>query len=208
MSNIAHMSVTRERFSGFVFPTIYLTFTAFWSLKNRFLIHRFCSTRTTFSCFGGKHRRNLQTFAETTAQTYYWALFIVMENILCLVLELHSDKFGERNVFIVYNLFFYIFGDFIIGILLPLNYIYLSQTHYQEIWTAPHERKTSQPERTELEKIPRRDFLPEKYANMKNMPEKCTLFPTIHARQKSLNKYKYFLQFTHSEAKFCEVDIR
>ena len=128
--------LAKDRLWGFAFPLIYFTFILFWTIKNKFLVQDKCLAQKTFACFGGKHRRNLQTFQESMHQAFYWCLFIVFENILLVILESSSNQLGIQTIFIIYNACFYIFGDLYHGLYLPIKYIRLSRRDYFVLWAS------------------------------------------------------------------------
>ena len=97
---------------GFIFPLIYCSMITFWNMKIQSIMKTQCSSFKTYSCYGGKYRRNLQTFRENLAQSLYWGIFIILENVLVLFLKMYSEELGERKVFIIYNIFFCSFGRY------------------------------------------------------------------------------------------------
>ena len=154
--------VAKYRLNGFIFPIVFGSLIVFWYVKIQAIMKTQCSSFKTFGCYGGKHRRNLQTFKENLAQSAYWICFIVLENVLCLLLRMHSESIGENTIFLIYNIYFVIFGDIAVGILLPLKYLILSKKKYQILWvsTIKQEEDIMKPNNIST-KIPRRETTPE-----------------------------------------------
>ena len=155
--------ISRDRLWGFAFPIIYFSFVLFWSMKNKNLVKDVCIARKTFACFGGTYRRNLQTFEESVFLSLYWCVFIVLENIIVIIIEAFHDQVSEQTVFILYNCFFFFFGDLFHGLILPLKYIILSRRDYFVLWSSNNSEDSSPSDETRRsdpeEKIPRREFL-------------------------------------------------
>ena len=163
---------------GFIFPLIYCSLIGFWNMKIQSIMKTKCSTFKTYSCFGGKHRRNLQIFNENLAQSLYWILFIVLENILVLFLQIYSDELGEKNVFIIYNIFFVVLADVVSGLLIPIKYIILSKKKYPILWinSVKDQVHTRSPESSV--KVPRREFTIERMkVPIEKSTEKNVVFP-------------------------------
>ena len=154
--------VTKFRLNGIIFPIVYGILIVFWNLKVQAMIKTHCSTFKTFGCYGGKHRRNLQTFKENLAQSAYWITFIILENMLVAFLRMLSDVLEENTIFLIYNISFFIFGDLAIGFLLPIKYLMLSTGKYQILWMSTHMKKNVVVEKSTNTsiKIPRRETTP------------------------------------------------
>ena len=152
----------KYRLNGLIFPVVFGSLIVFWYVKIQAILKTQCSTFKTFGCYGGKYRRNLQTFKENLVQSAYWICFIVLENLLVVLLRMHSEAIGENIIFLVYNIYFVIFGDIAIGILLPLKYLMLSKRKYQIIWMSiiKQEEDIERPNNVST-KIPRRETTPE-----------------------------------------------
>ena len=150
------------RLNGFIFPIIFGSLIVFWTLKVKAMIKTQCSTFKTFSCYGGKYRRNLQTFKENLAQSAYWISFLILENVLVVFLRMFSDVIKENTIFLIYNIYFFIFGDIAIGFLLPMRYLMLSKRNYQILWMSNLKEKNNVMEKSNdiSIKIPRRDTTP------------------------------------------------
>ena len=163
---------------GFIFPLIYCSMIAFWNKKIQLKIKTQCSSFKTYSCYGGKYRRNLQTFRENLFQSLYWILFIIFENVLVLYLRMHSEELGERKVFMIYNTLFVLFADIVFGLLVPIKYIILSKKKYQILWINSVKDQVNTRTSKTLVKMPRRDFTPERLTIQCKGPQ-----------PKSINKY-------------------
>lgn len=155
--------LAKDRLWGFAFPLIYFTFILFFTFKNKFLVQEKCLAQKTFACFGGKYRRNLQTFEESMHQALYWCMFIIFENILLMILESLTKQLGGNSIFIIYNACFFIFGDLYHGLYLPIKYIHLSRRDYFVLWASNNSVQPQQPSlprnKREIDekKIPRRE---------------------------------------------------
>ena len=57
------------------------------------------------------------------AQSFYWGIFIILENVLVLFIRMYSEELGEKNIFIIYNVFFVLLADIVSGLLVPIYYI-------------------------------------------------------------------------------------
>ena len=156
-----------------------------------------CSSFKTFSCYGGKYRRNLQTFKENLAQSIYWIIFIVLENVLVVFLKMYSEELGERNIFIIYNTLFVIFGDFMTGFLLPIKYIILSRRKYQILWMSSVNDPVNERSPKSSVKIPRREFTPEKLKIPMNSSSSV---------QRTMNKYIIFPSKENSSISVIEIE--
>lgn len=163
---------------GFIFPLIYCSMITFWNMKIQSIMKTQCSSFKTYSCYGGKYRRNLQTFRENLAQSLYWGIFIILENVLVLFLKMYSEELGERKVFIIYNIFFVLLADIVSGLLVPIKYIILSKKKYQILWiNSVKDQVYTRSPKTSV-KIPRREFTPERLKISLNSP-----------KAKSMSKY-------------------
>lgn len=144
-----------------------------------------CSTFKTFGCYGGKYRRNLQTFKESLSQNAYWISFVVLENILVALLRMFSDIFEENTIFLIYNIFFFIFGDIAIGFLLPLRYLMISTRKYPILWMSNMKKKDIVMEKSNniAIKIPRRETTPtmiiQTLEDMKNRSQNKDIYQNI-----------------------------
>ena len=179
------------RLNGFIFPIIFGSLIVFWTLKVQAMIKTQCSTFKTFGCYGGKYRRNLQTFKENLAQSAYWISFLILENVLVAILRMFSDVIEENTIFLIYNIYFFIFGDIAIGFLLPIKYLMLSKRKYQILWMSNLKKKDIVTEKSNniLIKIPRRDITPtmiiktiekkEKKSQNKDIYQKIKLIPRV-----------------------------
>ena len=152
----------KYRLNGFIFPIVFGSLIVFWTLKVQAMIKTQCSTFKTFGCYGGKYRRNLQTFKENLAQSAYWIGFLILENVLVVFLRMFSDVIEENTIFFMHNIYFYIFGDIAIGFLLPMKYLMLSKRKYQILWMSNLKKKDIVMEKSNniSRKIPRRDTTP------------------------------------------------
>ena len=152
----------KYRLNGFIFPIVFGSLIVFWILKVQAMIKTQCSTFKTFGCYGGKYRRNLQTFKENLAQSAYWISFLILENVLVAILRMFSDVIEENTIFLIYNIYFFIFGDIAIGFLLPIKYLMLSKRKYQILWMSNLKKKNNVMEKSNniSIKIPRRDTTP------------------------------------------------
>ena len=182
---------------GFIFPIIYCSMIAFWNMKIQSMMKTQCSSFKTFSCYGGKYRRNLQTFKENLAQSIYWIIFIVLENVLVVFLKMYSEELGERNIFIIYNTLFVIFGDFMTGFLLPIKYIMLSRRKYQILWMSSVNDPVNERSPKSSVKIPRREFTPEKLKISMN---------SSNSVQRTMNKYIIFPSKENSSISVIEIE--
>ena len=153
--------MTKFRLNGFIFPVVYGSLIVFWTLKVQAMIETQCSTFKTFGCYGGKYRRNLQTFKENLSQSAYWISFVVLENVLVALLRMFSDTIEENTIFLIYNIYFFIFGDIAIGILLPIKYLLLSIRKYPILWMSNLKKKDTVMEKSNniSVKIPRRETI-------------------------------------------------
>ena len=170
-------SIPTYGLKGFIFPLIYCSMILFWKMKIQSLMKTKCSSFKNYSCCGGKYRRNLQTFRENLAQSIYWIIFIVLENIIVLFLEIFSEDLGEQKVFIIYNVFFVLFADIVSGLLIPIKYIILSKKNYQILWINSIKDEVNKRSPQTSVKIPRREFTPENWSILQNS-----------LRKKSMNK--------------------
>ena len=173
--------VQKYRLNGFIFPIVFGSLIVFWYMKIQTMIKTQCSSFKTFGCYGGKYRRNLQTLKEHLAQSFYWIFFIVMENVLVVFLKMYSKEIGDRKLFIIYNIFFVIFGDIVTGLLLPIKYIIVSRKEYQILWSSTVTNQVEEKSPKSSVKIPRREFTPE-----------MLQISSESSNQKSINKYIYF----------------
>ena len=174
--------MTKYRLNGFIFPTVYGSLIAFWTFKVQAMIETQCATFKTFGCYGGKYRRNLQTFKENLAQSVYWISFVILENVLVALLRMFSDLIEENTIFLIYNIYFFIFGDIAIGILLPIKYLLLSIRKYPILWMSNLKKKDMVMEKSNniSVKIPRRETTP------------AMILKTMETMKKrSQNKYIY-----------------
>ena len=73
----------------------------------------------------------------------------LVQNVLVLLLKMHSESIEENNIVLIYNIYFVIFGDIAVGILLPLKYLIKQE---EEDIIKPNNVST---------KIPRRETTPE-----------------------------------------------
>ena len=153
--------MAKYRLNGIIFPIVFGILMVFWYLKVQEIMKTQCSTFKTFSCYGGKYRRNLQTFKENLVQSVYWICFIILENVLVVFLRTHSEQIEENIIFLVYNIYFVIFGDITIGILLPFKYLMLSKKKYQILWVSTIRQKDIERSYNKSVKIPRRETTPE-----------------------------------------------
>ena len=155
--------MAKYRLNGIIFPIVFGSLIVFWYVKIQAIMKTQCSSFKTFGCYGGKYRRNLQTFKENLAQSAYWIMFIVLENALVVLLRMHSESIGENNLFLIYNIYFVIFGDIAVGILLPSKYLMISKRKYQILWVSTIKQKEEDKEKPKnvLTKIPRRETTPE-----------------------------------------------
>ena len=158
-ASISDGIMTKFRLNGIIFPIVFGILIVFWNLKVQAMIKTHCSTFKTFGCYGGKYRRNLQTFKENLAQSAYWISFIILENMLVAFLSMFSDVLEENTIFLIYNIFFFIFGDLAIGFLLPIKYLMLSKRKYQILWMSTQKKKDIVVEKSTNGsiKIPRRE---------------------------------------------------
>lgn len=154
--------VAKYRLNGIIFPIVFGSLIVFWYVKIQAILKTQCSTFKTFGCYGGRYRRNLQTFKENLLQSAYWICFILLENALVVLLTVHSERIGENNLFRIYNIYFIIFGDISVGILLPLKYLMLSKKKYQILWMSTIKQEENIKKSNKVStKIPRRETTPE-----------------------------------------------
>ena len=187
--------VKKDRMMGFIFPTIFASLVFFFYIKIKSLVKRHCTSQRTFSCYGGMYRRNLMTLSESLNNSFFWSSFIIFENVLLLVLRIYSEELGEKQIFVIYNTFFFLFGDIYICLYLPLKIIQTSKTQYAVLWTKPKPQSTKNDSKVESDKIPRRDFYPE-------VKTSASCF-TYNTRKRNIEKY----QLPSRKLSICTIDI-
>ena len=174
-NHMSHGIIPTYGLKGFIFPLIHCSMILFWKMKIQSIMKTKCSSYKTYSCCGRKYRRNLQTFRENLAQSIYWIIFIVLENVLVLFLEIFSEaeELGEKKDFIIYNVFFILFADIVSGLLIPIKYIIISKKKYQIFWINSIKDEVNARSPQPLVKIPRREFTPETFfISSQNSPRK------------------------------------
>ena len=196
--------VAKYRLNGIIFPTVFGSLIVFWYVKIQAIMKTQCSSFKTFGCYGGKYRRNLQTFKENLAQSAYWITFIVLENVLVVLLRMHSESIGANNLFLIYNIYFVIFGDLAIGILLPIKYLMLSKRNYQILWVTnlnQEEEKDSKKPNNVLTKIPRRDTTPEM------LSQSIESLNNIHSETSSWKNRTHNVVILHNNRRIPRVTV-
>ena len=187
-NHVSHGSIPTYGLKGFIFPLIYCSMILFWKMKIHSIMKTKCSSFKTYSCCGGKYRRNLQTFRENLAQSIYWIIFIVLENVLVLFLEIFSEELGEKNVFIIYNVFFVLLADIVSGLLIPIKYIITSRKKYQILWINSIKDEVNIRSPQTSVKIPRREFIPERFfISSQNSPRKKSMNKSIVLSRKEMS---------------------
>ena len=187
--------VEKDRMMGFIFPIIFASLVSFFNIKIKILVKRHCTSQRTFSCYGGMYKRNLMTLSESLNCSFYWNLFIILENILLLILRVYSEELGEIQIFIIYNTFFFIFGDFYNCIYLPMRIIHTSKNQYAVLWTKSEPKSTRTDCKEESNKVPRRDFYPEV-----QISTSCFMY---NSRKRNIEKY----QLPQRKLSICAIDI-
>ena len=198
--------VAKYRLNGIIFPIVYGSLIVFWYVKIQAIVKTQCSTFKTFGCYGGKYRRNLQTFKENLLQSAYWICFIVLENVLVVLLRMYSEGIGEDNIFLIYNIYFVIFGDISIGILLPLKYLMLSKKKYQILWmsTIKQEDDIEKPNYVST-KIPRRETTPEMLSELIES-SKNIRFDTSNLKNNTDDKFSFLNNSTIPRVTVVEIN--
>ena len=86
---------------------------------------------------------------------------------------MYSEELGEKNVFIIYNVFFVLLADIVSGLLVPIVYIILSRKKYQILWanSVKDQVCTRSPKTLVKIQIPRREFTPERLKISLNSPK-------------------------------------
>ena len=130
------------------------------------------------------------------AQSFYWGIFIILENVLVLFIRMYSEELGEKNVFIIYNVFFVLLADIVSGILVPIVYIILSRKKYQILWanSVKDQVCTRSPKTLVKIQIPRREFTPERLKISLNSP-----------KPKSMSKYEVSPKKIESSLSVIEI---
>jgi hypothetical protein len=123
----------KARMLGFAFPVINLFAVCSWRRKVVKYINGQCLNKNTFSAFGGKYRRNIFTFAETLNYNLCWCIFIILENMLLIGLELHSEEVNQELSYYAHHIMCIIFVDIFHGIYLPLKHLNSIRDLFQNI---------------------------------------------------------------------------
>ena len=157
----------QARMIGFAFPVGILVAICSWRRKVVKYINGQCLNKNTFSAFGGKYRRNIFTYAQTWNYNLCWCIFIILENMLLIGLELHSEEVNQEVSYYAHHIMCVIFIDTFHGIYLPLKHINSSRDLFQNIKQKKANFYVRVPEM-----VPRRDIVETKQNSApKEIPE-------------------------------------
>ena len=125
---------SKQRIFGFFIPLVMTIF----NLRFNHNISKYLKGQnlkmTTFSQFGGKHRRNIFTYVETSNYFFASTFFLILDHVVIVLFQQFSQHINKTTQFYIHNLLWFVFVDCFFGVFVPLKHLLQRGEVLHRLW--------------------------------------------------------------------------